>query len=43
MNEEFKINTYYCKDGEDLEKILINYLITILNNKTPEIVNKNKI
>ncbi len=36
MNEEFKINTYYCQDGEDLEKILTNYLITILNNKISE-------
>lgn len=37
MNEEFKINTFFCEDGEKLEKILTNYLITILNNnKIPE-------
>ncbi len=33
MKEDFKINVFFCKDGEEIEKVLANYLINILNNK----------
>lgn len=33
MNNEFKINVFFQQDGEEIESILANYLITVLNNK----------
>lgn len=32
MNEEFKINAYFDKNGEELEKLIAYYLITVLEN-----------
>ena len=33
MNDDFKINTFFCDDGEDLEQILTKFLISILSPK----------
>lgn len=31
--EDFKINIFFQQDGEEIEKILANYLLSALNQK----------
>ncbi len=31
--EDFKINVFFHQDGEEIEKLLANYLISKLKNK----------
>lgn len=33
MENDFKINAYYTEDGEELEKLLSDFLITIMEQK----------
>lgn len=31
--EDFKINVFFQQDGEEIEKLLANYLISVWNHK----------
>ena len=31
--EDFKMNVFFCQDGEEIEKLLANYLISKLKSK----------
>ncbi len=33
MENDFKINVYFSEDGEDVEKLLANYLCSLLDKK----------
>ncbi len=33
MENDFKINVYFSDDGEELEKLLANYLSSLLDKK----------
>jgi len=35
MENDFKINAYFTEDGEQIEKILSNFLITLIEKKSP--------
>lgn len=34
MENEFKVNVFFQQDGEEIEKLLADYLVRILNKKT---------
>ena len=33
MENDFKINAYFAEDGEELERILLDFLVTIIELK----------
>ena len=34
MNDNFKINIFFSQDGDEIEKLLANFLIKMLKEKT---------
>ncbi len=37
MREDFKLNVFFCEEGEELETVIANYLIGSLEKHDPKL------